>query len=418
MNPEELKALMARLGAGLDRLEKLPQDAITKSQADAMIADAIAKAHPVPSKMVLPNGESEDAMTQYVLERFAKFQKRGDAYSKAAPWTSEYGKKFGGMHGFLKAMLVKSPLLMSEKASSDAMTEGTGSSGGFLVPTEFSYDVIRLMTAATVVRQIARIFPMSTWKRTLPRQLTNPSVAWVTEFGTKGITKPSFEQLTQQAKVMAAVIKSSDELLRDSAVNLQAFLAEIIAEAFGMEEERVAFAGKGTVGGGSDPFDGVLYESGVVSVAMEEAALSYDDLINLRFGLTAANDRNGVYVLNRKALKLIMKLKDADGQYLWHAPREGNPGQIGEKAYHLTDQLPTNLGVGTDMTPILYGNFGQFLWLSDREGIALKMSNEASDWVGGALDSAFMSDQTWLRFTKAMAITVAQGAAFAKMNVK
>lgn len=418
MNPEELKALMARLSAGLDRLEKLPQDSITKAQAEAMVADAIAKAHPVKSTMVLPGGDSEEAMEHYVLEKFAKFRQRGDAFTKAKPWTSEYGQKFKSMHGFLRACLEKSPLLIAAKASSDAMTEGTGSSGGHLVPTEFSYDVIRLLRAATVVRQISRIFPMSTWKRTLPRQLTNPSVSWVSEFGTKGITKPSFEQLTQQAKVMAAVIKSSDELLRDSAVNLQQFLAELIAEAFGAEEERVALAGKGSVGGGSDPFDGVLYESGVVSVSMEDAgALGYDDIINLRFGLTAANDKNGVFVLNRTALKLIMKLKSGDGQYLWHAPRDGNPGQIGEKPYHLVDSLPTNLGAGTS-TPILYGNFSQYLWLSDREGIALKVSNEASDWVSGALDSAFMSDQTWMRFTKAMAITVAQGAAFAKMLVK
>lgn len=417
MNPEELKALMARLGAGLDRLEKLPQDSITKDQVEKMLADAIAKAHPAQTAMVMPGGASEAAMEQYVQERFAQFRKRGDAFTKAAPWTSEYGKRFGNMHAFLRACVQKSPMLMSEKASGDAMTEGTGSTGGHLVPTEFSYDIIRLMTAATVVRQIARIFPMSTWKRTLPRQLTNPSVAWVTEFGTKGITKPTLEQVTQQAKVMAAVIKSSDELLRDSAVNLQQFLAEIIAEAFGIEEERVALAGKGSVGGGSDPFDGVLYEAGVVSVSQAAADLDYDDLINLRFGLTAANDRNGAFVLNRTGLKLLMKLKSAEGEYLWHAPRDGNPGMIGEKPYHLTDQLPTNLGAGTE-TPILYGNFGQFLWLSDREGIVLKVSNEASDWVSGALDSAFLSDQTWMRFTKAMAITVAQGAAFAKMNVK
>jgi HK97 family phage major capsid protein len=368
--------------------------------------------------MVMP-GASEASMEQYVLEKFAKFRQRGDAFTKAAPWTSDYGKRFGNMHNFLRACAAKSPLLASanEKAAGDAMTEGTGASGGHLVPTEFSYDIIRLMTAATVVRQICRIFPMSTWKRTLPRQLTNPSVTWVSEFGAKGITKPSFEQLTQQAKVMAAVIKASDELLRDTAVNLQQFLAEIIAEAFGLEEERVALAGKGTVGGGSDPFDGVLYEAGVVSVSQAAADLDYDDIIDLRFGLSAANDRNGVFVLNRTALKLIMKLKSAEGEYLWSAPRDGNPGLIGEKAYHLTDQLPTNLGAGT-ATPILYGNFSQYLWLSDREGIALKVSNEASDWVSGALDSAFMSDQTWMRFIKAMAITVAQGAAFAKMLVK
>jgi len=73
-------------------------------------------------------------------------------------------------------------------------------------------------------------------------------------------------------------------------------------------------------------------------------------------------------------------------------------------------------GAGTSH-PILYGDFG-YLWLSDREGMTVKVTQDASDWVGGALDSAFVRDQTWMRFVKAMSIDVMQPSAFTYMLVK
>jgi HK97 family phage major capsid protein len=369
-----------------------------------------------------------------IMKAWSAFKTRPEAYTKAAPWTSEYGKQFGGMHNFLRAVAKRDPRVKAwnpkydEKASTDAQQEGSGindaspSSGGFLVPTEFNFEVIKLQYAATVVRQLAKIVPMSTLKRTIPNQLTNVTVGWVNEFAPKGVTKTTYGQITQQCHVMACVVKNSEEFLRDVAINIQTFLAELVAGAMGREEERVAFAGN--VGGG-DPFNGVYYANGVINVNQVGAAIAYDDVINLRFGLSAAYDRNGVFVLNRAILKKVMKLKDANGQYIWSSPKMGAPGgpnfipgMLADRPYALSEMLPTTLGDGTQ-SPMLYGDFQDFLWLSDRlPGIALKVSEEASDWVGGALDSAFMSDQVWMRFTKAMSIDVMIGQAFSKMLVK
>ena len=162
--------------------------------------------------MVMPGaGESLEKFADFIATRLGEYKKRPEAWDKPKVWDSEYGKKFKTMPGFLRACLKKSSDLQvfdleaSVKASSDGMTEGTGSTGGYLVPTEFSYDVIRLLYAATVIRQKARLVPLSTWKRTLPRQSSTVSIAWVTEFGTKSVTKPGFGQVTQQAKVMAAI---------------------------------------------------------------------------------------------------------------------------------------------------------------------------------------------------------------------
>lgn len=413
MDPKELMAQLQALGKRVEELvSKKDQDSIKKDELEKTIEAYLQKSIPAKPSMVLPgDAKTIEEAQALVLAKFEDFKRRPNAYEKAAPWTSEYGKKFGNMQGFLKALVLRSGDL---KASTDAMTEGTGSSGGHLVPTEFSYEVIRLLYANTIVRRIGRLVPMSTWKRTLPRQTSNLTVYWVAEFGSKTASKPAFEQVTQQAKVMAAVIKSSDELLRDNAVNLQTFLAELVAGAMAREEERVALVGSTDAG---DPFKGVYYETGVVSNTMGGASLEFDDLIDMQASLGEAYQQGAIFVLKRAGLKLIMKLKDGNGQPIWNGPREGAPGMILGKPYELSDQLPVNLGVGGDMTPILYGDF-KHLWISDREGIVVKASQDASDWVGGALDSSFMSDQTWLRFCKAGSINVMVPAAFAKMPVK
>ncbi len=417
---EALLAMEARLAEKL----KLPTDVIRKDELDRLVKDLVAQAHPVqPAGMVMPGGEAGmEKFAEFIATRLASYKQRPEAWTKAAPWTSDYGKKFKSMPGFLRACVKKSPdletidLEAGQKAASDGMTETTGSSGGNLVPTEFSYDVIRLLYAATWIRQKARLVPLSTWKRTLPRQSSTVTIAWVTEFGTKTVTKPAFGQVTQTAKVMAAIIKSSDELLRDSALNVQQFVAELIAEAMAIEEERVALAGD--VSGAGDPFNGIIYASSVVEHAMADlGGLAYDDLIDLEGAIGEAYSAQAEFAMKRDALHVIMKLKDGNGAPIWHAPREGNPALILNRPYSLSAHLPTNLGATADMTPIILGDFKR-LWVSDREGMAVKVSQDASDWVSGALDSAFMTDQTWLRFTRALSIDVMLPQAFAFMNVK
>lgn len=426
MDLKELMEAVARLTGRVEALQKQNSESyIKRDELDKTIDAYIKAAHPKkPAGLMLPEAATMEDMEAHVLRRFADFKNRPDAYSVPQPYTSEYGKKFGNMRGFLNAVLRKDMSRLrwefmdpeGSKAASDGMTEGTGASGGFTVPTEFSYEVLRLLTADTILRQISRIFPMSTWKRTLPRQLTGVTVAWVDEFGTKGITNPTFGQLTQEAKVLAAVVKLSDELLRDTAINHNLFLAELVSEASGIEEERVGLVGNTAAG---DPFMGVYYAVGVNTATMAGANLAYDDLINQQFTLSAANDKNSDWVVNRTSLKIIMKLKaPGSGEYLWSRPREGIPGSILERPYHMSDQMPTNLGVGGNETPILYGNFKRGLWVSDREGMVVKASQDASDWVAGALDSAFMTDQTWLRFTRAMSIDVAVPAGFVRQLVK
>ncbi|MFA5162097.1 MAG: phage major capsid protein [Elusimicrobiales bacterium] len=385
-------------------LECRLDDCITRDKAEKLVEDIVKKLHPQPGGRQVPPQGPED-----VSGLVAAFR-NSPANTPEKPWTSDYGRKFGGMRGFLLAAKERHPMLADAKT---VMSEGSSSAGGYLVPTEFSAEVIRLLKDASPVMQLANILPMSTWKRQLPRQLTSVSVGWATEGGTKPVTNPAFGQLEQVAKVMAAVIKCTDELLRDSAINLTAFLSELISEAMALEIERVALLGDTAAG---DPFTGVIKASGVNVVSMGGASVSFDDIAELIFSLNAANSQGATITLSRTGLKKLMKLKDNQNQYIWQPPAGDVPATVWNVPYVLCPTIPNNLGAGADCTAAVYGRFNRALLISPREGLAVKLSQDAYD--AGDNSNAFMQDQTWLRFTQALSVDVAQGSAFSYLLFK
>jgi len=392
----EIENLTKEVRAKLDA----PTDFIKRAEVEVMLADLVAKAHPkMESQFKLPADTLEG-----VLERFDAFKNRSDAYEPAKTWTSEYGKKFKDMRGFITAARMKSPLLEEAKT---VMSEGDNAQGGYLVPTEFNAEVIMLAQNMSIGRKVARVFPMSTWKRTFPKQLTNVSIAWVDEAAAKTVTKPTFGQLTQQCKVMAAVVMATDEILRDSAINIQSFLAELIAEAMALEEDRILFMGNT---GAGDPFMGVRYAVGVVANTMAGASLLFNDLTDLEFSVAEQYQRNGIYVMPRAALSLVMKLRDTTGNLIWSRPVEGKPGLINGKPYEVSDQITIVGG----KYPVLFGSFKRHAYISPRTGMQIKVSQDAYDANSG--ENAFMNDQTWLRFTQAESIDIAVPAAFGYLD--
>jgi len=381
-------------------------DAISEEKVNEIVAGAIKSAN-IPVKQENENGFTFPVgSAEGVMERFNAFKQTEESTTKAKVWTSEYGKKFKDIGGFITAVAKKSALLEETKT---IMSEGTPAQGGYLVPTEFNAEVIKLGQNASIGRSVANVLPMSSWKRTFPRQLTNVTIYWVDEAAAKTVTKPTFGQITQTCKVMAAIIMMTDELLRDSAINLQTFLGGLIAEAMALEEDRILFMGNT---GAGDPFMGVRYAVGVINNPMAGASIIFDDLIDLRNAIAQGYDKNGIFITNRAGLVLIKKLKDNQGNYIWTRPVDGMPGLIDGQRYAISDQIVAIDGA----QPVLYGDFKRYALLSPREGLVVKVSQDAYDSETG--ENAFMNDQTWLRFTKAISIDIALPAAFAYMDIK
>lgn len=394
-NTEILKAV----GELRTTLEGKMNDFISKDKVERIVEDVVKKLHPVSTERASTPTTPEELHT-----RAAAF-KRSPLNRKSAPWTSEVGKFYGDMRGYVTA-------LKSGKAYV-GNNEGTAGDGGNLVPTEFLASVFALLNSSSVIFQEANVLPMTSWKREIPVGATNPTVAWVAEAAAKTVTKPTFAKVTQTAKTLACIVEATDELLRDAAIDLQSFFAMLVAEAFDLEVERVGLAGNT---GAGDPFMGVLYASGVVSVSMAGAAVDFDDFINLTYGGSEAYARGAKVATSRVGLKKLMTLKDGSGSYIWQPPVAGNPASIVGVPYFISGQIPVNLGTGTDETAALFGNFSKYLMVSPREEMKVLASQSAYDPTNSV--SAFFNDLTFVRFNQAFSIDVIYGAAFRKLQFK
>lgn len=385
-------------------LENKIDSCITKEKAEKMMSDVINTLHPAERKAVLPQTAEE------VLERFAQFSAKKGAGE--TPWTSEYGRKFGNMKNFLLAAKDRHASVTDGKG---LLAESGTSGGGYLVPSEFSANVARLMSGVSPIMQIANVIPMGSWKRQIPKQMSNISVGWVAENTSRPIANATFGQIEQVAKVLATVIKCTDELIRDSAINLTEFLSELVAEAMALEIERVALTGSSAKG---DPFNGIYNTSGVTKLNTGGPSVTFDDIANLIFSLSDTKAAGSALVLSRTGLSKLIKLKDSNGNYLWQPPAGSAAASIWNTPYVVCSTIPND--VDDDKTIAFFGRFDRHLLISPRQELVVKVSGDASAWNAAteSADSAFMLDQTWLRFTQALSIDVTYGSAFTALTFK
>ena len=127
-----------------------------------------------------------------------------------------------------------------------ANNEGSSSAGGFLVPEEFSNTLITLREQFGVIRQHARIFPMTTDILRIPRRATNLTAYFVGEAAAGTQSEETFQQINLVAKKSMVLNKVSSELNEDSMISWADDLASEMSYAQASLEDGCAFLGDGT----------------------------------------------------------------------------------------------------------------------------------------------------------------------------
>jgi HK97 family phage major capsid protein len=127
-----------------------------------------------------------------------------------------------------------------------ALSEGTNYLGGYLVPPEFSTDIIDLRETYGVARQVARVVPMSSDTLTIPRRVGGLTAYFVGEAATITNSDKTWDQINLVAKKLAALTLWSSELNEDAMISIGDDLAGEIAYAFSQKEDECYFNGDGT----------------------------------------------------------------------------------------------------------------------------------------------------------------------------
>ena len=253
----------------------------------------------------------------------------------------------------------------------NALQEGVDSEGGYLVPDEFENTLIEALTEDNVVRSLSHCFTTNSGSHKIPVVTAKGTASWVDEEGAIPESDDAFGQQLIGAHKVATLIKVSAELLNDSAFNLEQYFTREFSRRIGAAEENAFLTGNGT----SKP-TGILNATGGAEVGVTAAsatAITADEIIDLFFSLKAPYRKNAVWLLNDSTMKLIRKLKDGNGQYLWQPSlHEGGFDTIlGKKIY--TSAYAPDAAAGAKS--VAFGDFG-FYWIGDRQGITFQRLNE------------------------------------------
>lgn len=127
-----------------------------------------------------------------------------------------------------------------------AHLETVNSSGGFLVPDEFSNSLISLREEYGVFRRNAKLEPMGSDTKRVPIRSATLAAHFVGEATAGTESTQTFQSVALVAKKLMVLTTISNELNEDSLINLGDSVAGEIAYAFALKEDQCGFMGDGT----------------------------------------------------------------------------------------------------------------------------------------------------------------------------
>lgn len=253
----------------------------------------------------------------------------------------------------------------------NALQIGTDSEGGYLVPDEFERTLVQALEEENIFRQMAKIIQTSSGDRKIPVVATKGTASWIDEEGAFVESDDAFSQVSIGAYKLGTMLKVSEELLNDSAFDLEGYISGEFARRIGAKEEEAFFTGDGK----GKP-TGILAASGGAELgitAAGAAAVTADELIDLFYSLKSPYRKNAVWVMNDATIKMIRKLKDNQGQYLWQPSlTAGTPDMILGRPVRTSAYMPS---AAAGAKTVAFGDFGYY-WVADRQGRSFKRLNE------------------------------------------
>lgn len=304
------------------------------------------------------------------------------------------------MNGKQKMSHLVRGMLNGDGAVIKALSEGTDSAGGYLVPTEFKAEVVKGLEKPGTIRNLVRVFPVGSDVGEMPTIAGNVTVQWGAENTTITASDPTFGTLTWNINRLDGLNKSSRELFSDSAINLGDLLVMLFTEAFLREDRNIFITGSGS----GEP-TGLQNASGLTAYAQSGGSFAGDDVVDIYHSLPSQYRSNAVWFMHDDVKALVSKLKDSTGKYLLSDLENGEPPRLKGRPVFENEYIPVNLGVGTDESLIFLGD-PMWYYLFDREMMGVEVSNVAG--------TAFADHQTWIKVFQRFDAKVALGEAFVK----
>lgn len=253
-----------------------------------------------------------------------------------------------------------------------ALSEGVPANGGYTVPVEWDRTIVDRLKLVSPIRQLAQT--VTTTKRGWTKLLNDRTVGsgWVGETAARPETStPQLTPLSFAVGEIYANPSATQDLLDDSEINIEQWLAGEVETEFSRQEGIAFVAGNGTnkPQGLLTYTDNSIHPWGPIAAVNSgnASALTPDGIINLINDLPSAYIPNARFIMNRKTIGALRKFKDGQGNFLWQPSYAlGQPQTIA--GYPLTE-VPDMPDVAANSIPIMFGDFQRGYLIIDRMGV-------------------------------------------------
>ena len=275
--------------------------------------------------------------------------------------TSEYRKAFNGY-------LVNGREGISE-SEYRALQSDDDASGGYLVaPEQFINELIKELDDTLWIRQLSRVFPpteaqsLGAPKRTAKMNTFN----WSAELQTSTAdTALKFGKRSLYPHHLTGEIKVSRDLLRSNVLDAEQIVREEMARDRGETEEQAFMTGSGA----EQPLGIFTASASGISTARDVStdntttAPTLDGLTNAKYSLKQQHLNNANWVFHRDVVKVIAKIKDGEGNYIWRENvRVGEPDILLGRPVRMSEFAPNTLTTGLYVG--ILGDFRRY-WIAE-----------------------------------------------------
>lgn len=256
-----------------------------------------------------------------------------------------------------------------------AMNVGSNPDGGYLAPVEWDRRILQALQPLSPMRRLATVVQTGVGAYSTVWSDDQFGSGWVGETASRpNTTTPQLSTITFTTGELYAAPTITMRLLDDSALNMEAWLAERVGETFARAEGIAFLAGSGI----NQPTGLLTYVAGGANAAAHPggaiatvntgsaAAITGDGFVDLAFSLGAEYRAGAAWLMNSTTAAAASKLKDGQGNYLWRDNYQlGVPQTLLGYPVEIDENMPS---IVAGNIPVIFGNFKRGYVINDRLG--------------------------------------------------
>jgi HK97 family phage major capsid protein len=343
ITPEQLKEMNQALVTLRETVEKKDAESGESKEKIAKLEEKLDSLEELNQKVTAERAqEAKNAL---------ELKERADELEKKLARLPAAGKGREELSAEMKAfeMLAKKGMSGLKADEQKYLRTDSDTEGGYLAPVEYVTEIIKKITEVSPIRQYARVRKTNRGEIELPQRTSLLQGGFRGEGGSLTVGQSAYGMTKIPAHFLDVIVVATTSMLTDAAFNMETEINSDVVESFAQIE-----GNKFVLGTLPTEPEGIATSALITNVTQsaQSADISADDFLTTQGNLKRGY--NPMWMLNRRTLARVRKMKDGMGQYLFTQMQAGQPASIAGEPYALAIDVPD---IASNAKCVLYGDF-------------------------------------------------------------